>query len=144
MQPMTERVGEALSGPRFQVQLMLLFSALAFAIANVGIYGVTTYVVARRIRELGIRAALGANAGDLYRLVLRSMLRPVALGLAAGLAGALIVGRLMSGVLFGVPALDLLPLAAVAIVVVAAALAACIVPARRAAEVEPAAVLRHD
>jgi predicted permease len=144
MLAMPARVQEALSGPRFQALLMLLFSALAFAIANVGVYGVTAYLVARRARELGIRAALGAGAGDLYRLVFRGTLRPVAFGLAGGIAGALILGRVMAGTLFGVPAVDPLALAAVAAIVLGAALGASFVPARRAARVDPVAVLRQE
>jgi putative ABC transport system permease protein len=144
MQPMSGRVTEALAGPRFQTILMLLFSALAFVIANVGVYGVTAYAVSRRARELGIRAALGAGTGDLYRLVFRGTLRPLALGLAAGVAGALVVHRLIAGALFGVPAADPLALAAVAAVVTAAALAASFVPARRAARADPAAILRQE
>jgi predicted permease len=138
------RVQETLSGPRFQAVLMLLFSAVAFIIANVGVYGVSAYLVARRARELGIRAALGAGSGVLYGLIFRGMLRPVALGLAGGLAGALILGRVMARALGDVPAVDPLALATIAAAVLGAAVAASLGPARRAARVDPATVLRQE
>jgi putative ABC transport system permease protein len=143
MRPMSARVQEALSGPRAQVMLMALFAVVALVIANLGVYGVTAYVVARRVRELGIRTALGARPRDMYRLVLDGTLPPVALGLAAGLAGAFGLRQLTAGVLFDLPEWELLTLASIAAIVLGTALLACVIPARRAARVDPIRALRH-
>jgi putative ABC transport system permease protein len=129
---------------RFNLWLLGGFAALALALAGVGIHGVTSYAVARRTREIGVRMALGARAPDVLGLVLRQGLLLAVAGLAAGLAGALALRRLVASMLFGVTPSDPLTLAAVALVLLSVALIACYAPARRAASVDPAVALRCE
>jgi putative ABC transport system permease protein len=135
---------EATAVERFQGALFGLFAAIAIALVVVGVYGLTAYLVGRRTRELGVRTALGATPGDLLRLVLREGLGLAAVGVAAGLVGALALSRLLSGLLFGVEATDPLTFAAVPALLALTALAATAVPARRAARVEPMTALREE
>lgn len=130
--------------PRFRTVLLGTFAAVALLLGVVGIYGVLSCAVSRRTRELGIRSALGGTARDLLTLVLKQGMAPVAMGLALGLAGALGLGRFLSGLLFETPASDALVLSAVAGLLGAVALAACLVPARRASRVQPMEALRVD
>ncbi len=129
---------------RFQLDLVLLFALAALALAAVGVYGVVAQLVAQRTNEIGIRMALGARAADVRWMVLLEGLEPVAAGLAAGFAGALFAGRLVSGFLFGVNAADPLTFCTVAGVLLAAALAACLIPARRATRIDPLEALRYE
>lgn len=129
---------------RFNMSLVLAFALSALALASFGVYGVLAYTVARRRSEIGIRMALGADAGSVRSLVLRQGMQPVAIGLAVGVAGALAAGRLLSSMLFRVSANDPLTVAAVAAALCAVALAACAVPARRATRVNPIAALRCE
>jgi ABC-type antimicrobial peptide transport system permease subunit len=126
------------------MQLLSGFALVALLMAALGIYGVVAFVVSRRTREVGIRMALGARAADVLRLVLRQGMTPVLIGLAAGLALSLGLGRLSAGLLFEVPPHDPATLAAAAAVLTAAALLACAVPARRAARIDPAQALRDE
>ena len=130
---MDEIVAEAIVDRRFELTLMLLFGAAAALLASLGVYAIVAAAVARRQREMGIRIALGASAADIHRLVLREGIAPVGAGLAAGLTGSLWLGRVLSGLLFGVHAGDPRVMAAAAALVIAATLAACAGPARRAA-----------
>ena len=124
--------------------LVGMFAASALLLACIGLYGVMAYVVATRRRELGIRIALGAVRGDVMREVFRSGLTITAVGLALGLGGALVAGRVMASQLFRVGRADpAVAAATVAVVAVVAALA-CFVPARRAAGVDPVTVLRSE
>jgi predicted permease len=141
---MTSRVDAAVGGARFAMQLLSGFALVALLMAALGIYGVVAFVVSRRTREVGIRMALGARAADVLRLVLRQGMTPVLIGLAAGLALSLGLGRLSAGLLFEVPPHDPATLAAAAAVLTAAALLACAVPARRAARIDPAQALRDE
>jgi predicted permease len=128
----------------FQTWLLTLFAALAVALAAVGIYGVVHYAVAERTREIGVRIALGAAPGDVAALVVRQgMLLPI-VGVAIGLVLAFGATRFMSHLLFGVAPTDLATFAGVAIALVAVALAACCVPARRATRVDPVSALRRE
>jgi predicted permease len=121
-----------------------IFSAIALALAAAGIYGVMAYFVTQRTREIGVRIALGAQWSDVLKLILRSGMGLVALGLAIGLFGALALTRLMSSLLFEVSPTDPLTFAAVALCVVLAALLACFIPARRAIRVDPLIALRYE
>jgi putative ABC transport system permease protein len=113
-------------------------------LAAIGIFGVMSYAVAQRTRELGIRIALGANTSDILRLVLGQGIILTALGLALGLAVALIGTRWLGGLLFGINALDLTTFTGVALLLAAVALLACWIPARRATKVDPIAALRWE
>jgi putative ABC transport system permease protein len=137
-------VDEAMGGARFGMQLLAGFAFAALALAAVGTYGVVAFMVGRRTREIGVRMALGARARSVVTLVLREGLAPVLAGLAAGVAGAFALGRALAGLLFGVPPHDPGAPAAAAALLFASALLACLVPARRAARVDPAAALREE
>ncbi len=120
------------------------FGALALLLAAIGIYGVTAYSVAQRTRELGIRMALGADARALVRLIVRQGLTLAAIGLTFGLLGAVLLARLMSGLLSGVSAFDPLTFALIAGGLLCVALLACWIPARRATKVDPLIALRCE
>ncbi|HKW96320.1 MAG TPA: ABC transporter permease [Bryobacteraceae bacterium] len=129
---------------RFQTILMAVFALVAVALAAVGVYGVASGAAAQRTREIGIRMALGANAGGIVRLMIAGSCGPLAVGLIAGIAGALAVARYLETLLFEVKASDPLILAAVACVLSAVALIASYIPARRASKVDPMSVLRAE
>jgi putative ABC transport system permease protein len=124
--------------------LLGAFAALSILLASVGIYGVMAYVVARRTRELGLRVALGASPRTLFAQVAGRGLVLTAIGGAIGMAGALAAGRLLSGLLFDTAAADPLTIGVVAVLLPTITLAACAVPARRAARVDPIATLRAE
>ena len=144
IQPMTQIVEESVAQPRFRTTLLGLFGAAALLLAVIGIYGVLSYSVGRRTREVGIRLALGAGRGDVLRLVLSEGLALTAVGLAAGAAGAVVLTRFLSSLLFEVGRLDPVTYAAVALTLVAAGLLACWIPARRATRVDPVIALRAE
>ena len=129
---------------RFRTLLYVGFALLALLLAAVGIYGVMAFAVEQRTHEIGLRMALGAGPERVFRLILKEGARLALAGLALGLAGALLVGRTMRGMLYGVGTIDLDALAAVSIVLLATAILACYVPARRAAKVEPMVALRYE
>ncbi len=144
VQPMVEIVQESVAPPRFRATLLSLFGAAALVLAIVGIYGVLSYSVGRRTRELGIRVALGAERGDVLRLVIGEGLWLTGAGLAAGAVGAAILSRFLATLLFGVGRFDLATWAGVASALLAAGLLACWVPARRATRVDPVTALRAE
>jgi putative ABC transport system permease protein len=120
------------------------FGALALLLACLGVYGVMSYAVARRRRELGVRSALGATPTDLRRLVIGDGMKLVVIGIVGGVAAAVAIARLMTALLFGIEGSDPLTHAGVATALVLAGLSACYLPARRAAQVDPATTLRAD
>lgn len=140
----SEAMGASLTDARFRTILLGVFSTIALLLAAGGIFGVVSYSVSRRTNEIGIRMALGAEPGRVLRMVLREASTLAGIGVAAGVVGALTIGRFVRVLLFGVKASDPLTIAAAASLLVAVALAASWVPARRAAGVEPMRALRHD
>ena len=142
MKPMTQRVDESLARRRFSMTLLTIFAALAATLAAVGIYGVIAFLVEQGAREVGIRMALGATPRGIVLLVLRHGLVMAAVGIAAGIAGALLLTRVMRSLLFGVGTADVRTYAAVVGLILATALIACYVPARRAARLDPVRTLR--
>ena len=141
---MDEIKAESIVSTRLQTVLLALFSAIALLLASLGIYGVISYSVAQRTHELGIRAALGADAKNLVGLVLGGGLMLTAIGLIIGVAGSLAMTRLLASLLFGVSARDPLTMAAAAVTLVFVSAIACYIPARRATRVDPTVALRYE
>jgi len=139
---MEDRVMTSLAKPRLYAVVLVGFGAFALLIAGVGVFGVLSFSVAQRTREIGVRSALGAQAHDIVALVLRQALWIVGAGIAIGVAVALAGVRLLSAFLYGIGPHDALTFVAVPIVIVAVAAVACLVPARRAAKVDPLTALR--
>jgi putative ABC transport system permease protein len=137
-------LSDSVASSKFLAMLIGFFAALALCLAMAGVYGVMVYAVSQRVSEFGVRMALGAEPGDVLRLVLQQGLTLALIGLATGIAGAVCFSRLVSGFLFGTQAYDPATFAGVCTIVVAAALAACILPARRAMRVDPIVALRYE
>ena len=137
-------VSESYSQPRFYMVLLTVFAALALALAAAGVYGVMAFSVSRREHEFGVRLAVGATARDLLRVVISHGAVWSLIGIALGVLGALAATRLIRTMLFGVQTADARTYAAVAAILFAVGLAACLVPARRAARVDPMVALRHE
>jgi predicted permease len=129
---------------RFTGWLMAIFAASALLLAMIGIYGVMSYAVSRRTQEIGIRVALGAARSDVLKMVVGRGMGLIAIGLALGIAGAAALTRVMSSLLYGVTATDLVSFAAAALVLATVALLACLIPAARAARIHPAIALRNE
>jgi ABC-type antimicrobial peptide transport system permease subunit len=129
---------------RFSMVIFSVFGAVALLLAAMGIYGVTSYAVAQRTQEIGIRMALGARMSDVLKLVLRSGMSLALIGAALGVAGAFATTRVMSSLLFGVAPTDLATFTAVVVVLVVVAFVACYIPARRATKVDPLVALRYE
>ena len=134
----------SLAQQRFNMLLLALFAALALILAAVGIYGLMAYSVSQRTHEIGVRLAIGAQRRDVLRLVLRDGARLTLVGIAIGIIAALALTRLMASLLFEVTPTDPATFASVALLLAVVALAACYIPARRAARVDPMVALRYD
>jgi predicted permease len=140
--PLEQRFGTYLTERRFQTFLLTGFSIVALLMAAVGIYGLIQYSVATRTQEIGVRLAIGAPAGDIFRMIIGEGLILSLTGLALGLVGAWVLGRAASSLLVGVTASDPLTFAAVSLLLTAVALAASYLPARRAMTIDPILALR--
>jgi putative ABC transport system permease protein len=141
---MDDAVSESLSQQRFTMLLLLWFAGLAVLLAAVGIYSVLSYSVRRRMREIGIRMALGAEVGDVLRMVMVEGMKPTLIGVVIGLAGALALGRVLSSVIYGVTARDVTTFVSVAAFMFCVGLLASTVPAYRATRVDPMKTLRDE
>ena len=141
---MDQIVDEVRASDRFLTILYSTFAAFALLLAAIGIYGVMAFAVAQRTHEIGLRMALGAARQAVIALVLKEGMVLALIGSGLGLAGALFVGQAMKSMLYGVGAIDIGAFCGVEIVLLAAALVACLIPARRAAKVEPVVALRYE
>ena len=141
---MTEVMGDSLQRRRLALILLAVFASLALLLATIGIYGVTSYGVAQRQAEIGLRMALGADRGRVLRMMLQSGMATIAIGLGLGVILALSLTRLMTGLLFAVQAYDPLVLSGAALLLMSAALLAIFIPARRATKVDPMVALRCE
>jgi len=140
--PMSDIVAASVQQPRDRTTLIAVFALVALVLAAIGVYGVMAYAVNERTREIGVRVALGADAGDIVRLVIRGALGMTSVGIGLGLVGGFVAARLLGSLLFGVRATDLPTFVAGAAVILAAAALASWLPARRASRVDPAVALR--
>jgi ABC-type antimicrobial peptide transport system permease subunit len=144
VQTMKEVVSSSVSFERFETSLVISFAGIALILAAAGIYGVISYSVTQRSREMGIRIALGASSGQVVRAALSATFVPISLGLIVGWASSLALTRYMSSVLYGISPTDVAAnVAAIAVLSIVAA-SASYVPARRALKIDPAQVLRYE
>ena len=144
VQTMDDLVSDSLAARRFSMILLGIFAALALVLASIGIYGVISYLVARRTHEIGIRMALGADRSAVLRLVLGGGMKLALVGVSIGIAGSLALTRLMAKMLYGVSPSDPVTFLTIAALLLLIAMAACYIPARRAMRVDPAIALRYD
>ena len=144
VKPMERVVAASVAPRRFNTLVVGVFAAVALALAVIGLYGVMSYTVTQRTHEIGIRMALGAQGRDVLRMIVGQGMWLTAAGMGAGLLGALLLTRAMSGLLYGVSASDPLTFALVAALLAAVAFVACFVPALRATKVDPMEALRHE
>jgi predicted permease len=134
----------SLGSRRFTLILISFFGLVALLLATTGVFGVMAYSVSRRTREIGVRVALGARSRDVLTMILNQGIRTIVIGIAIGLAGSFALTRTLSSLLFGVTATDPLTFAAVVALLIATALLACYIPARRATKVDPMVALRYE
>jgi putative ABC transport system permease protein len=139
-----ELVGGSIENPRFFATLAVTFAVLALALAAIGIYGVMAYAVTQRTTEIGVRMAVGASARDVFHLIVSDGLKVTGVGVAAGVAGSLLIAKGLSALLFGVRPTDPVTLVVTAVVLLAVAAIACFLPARRATRVDPIVALRSE
>jgi predicted permease len=144
VQTMDEVISNSFAARRLSMLLLGIFAALALVLACVGIYGVISYLVSQRTREIGVRMALGAQPGDVLRLVIGHGAKMALIGVAVGIVAALGLTRLIANQLFGVSAHDPLTFLGVALLLIIVAVAACFIPARRAMRVDPMVALRYE
>jgi ABC-type antimicrobial peptide transport system permease subunit len=143
-QTMNEVIAASLAAQRFSMILLDAFAVVALLLASLGLYGVISYLVGQRTHELGIRLALGAQRGDVLRLVLAHGMKMALGGVALGLLAALGLTRLLAKMLYGVSTTDPATFAVITLLLVTVALLACFVPARRATKVDPLVALRYE
>jgi putative ABC transport system permease protein len=141
---MNQLIADSLAPQRSNMLLLSAFAGLALVLTALGIYSVLSYTVRRRVREIGIRMALGASHADVLRMVVADGMAPILLGVGMGFAASLALGRVVSSLLFGVRATDPLTFGAVAVLLIAVGLLAIIVPAFRATRIEPVRTLRDE
>jgi ABC-type antimicrobial peptide transport system permease subunit len=141
---MRDRLAASISRPRYWATMVGIFAAVGVALAAVGIYGVLSYFVSRQTRDIGVRMALGADAAAVRRMVVRRGMVQAAVGLAIGLAAALVLTRAIEGLLFGVSPTEPATFGAVSLLLVVIAFSACYWPARRATRVDPVRVLTEE
>jgi len=141
---MNQVLAHSLALRSFMMLLLSIFGGLALVLATVGIYGVISYAVSQRRREIGVRMALGARPADVLRMILAEGLKLVAVGVVIGIAAALMLTRLLEGMVYGVSMRDPLIFVLVNLLLVTVSLAACYVPARRAMRVDPLVALRYE
>jgi putative ABC transport system permease protein len=141
---MEQIVSESVARQRFSMLLLGVFAGLALVLAAVGIYGVMSYSVAQRTREIGIRIALGAQRSDVLKLTVGQGLRLVVIGVVIGLAAAFVLTRLMSSLLFGVSATDPATFVVISLVLISVSILASCIPALRATKVDPMFALRYE
>jgi putative ABC transport system permease protein len=144
VQMMEQVLLKSIAQPRFNTFLLSLFAGVALLIASVGLYGTLSYMVAQRTHEIGVRVALGAQAGDVVRLVVGQGMKLALLGVAAGAVGAFAASRVLSSLLFEVSPTDIWTFAAAPLLLLLVTLAACYAPARHAAKVDPLVALRYE
>jgi ABC-type antimicrobial peptide transport system permease subunit len=137
-------VAGSLADRRFSMILLGVFALLALVLSSIGIYGVISYLVGQRTHEIGIRMALGAQRGDVLKLVLGQGMRMALVGVGIGLAAAIALTRLMSKMLYSVSAMDPITLIGVSVLLTFVALFACYIPARRAMRTDPIIALRYE
>ena len=141
---LASRVSASVAQPRFATAILAVFAALALTLAATGLYGVLSYSVSQRRREIGIRSALGATRANVIALVLRQGLTATVAGLAVGVVASALGTRLLQPLLFGIRPLDLPSFALMPLILLIVAIVACLVPARRAAATDPAVTLRSE
>ena len=141
---MQDRLHDSLARQRFATTMLGAFAAFALLLAAVGVYGVMSYLVSQSTHDIGVRMALGAQPGNILRLIMRQGMELAGIGIAGGLIGALSLTRVMAGLLFGVSTTDAVTFSAVALILAAVALVATVIPARRAISVDPIVALREE
>jgi putative ABC transport system permease protein len=141
---MQQIVSASVSQSRFRTAVLFVFALLALFLAAIGLYGVMNYLVGRRMREFGVRMAIGASSGAVLRLVLGNAAKLVAMGIGTGLVAAAFLTRLIASLLYGVTPFDVATLASVSLFLAAVALLASYIPANRAAKADPSQCLRYE